>query len=96
MDVSDNRRDKIMPDNLKELKALKTSYKKCFESEDGKKVIKDLEKRCFDKTTTFTGDALQTVFQEGTRSMLLHINSMRDMSNIQEGGNASISSGEEI
>lgn len=69
--------------DLEKLKAIKTAYKKCFESDDGKKVLGDLTKRCFAKQSTFTGEALTMAYNEGTRSILLHINSMIDFTNLK-------------
>lgn len=66
-------------DNLQQLKDLKVAYRKCFESEDGKKVLSDLERKYFIKDTIFNKDPYVTVFNEGTRSVVLHINHMRDM-----------------
>jgi len=69
---------------LKDLKALKTSYKKTFETEDGKKVLQDLQRRCFAKQSTFVVDPFLMAFNGGTRSVLLYIESMMDMSNIKD------------
>jgi len=75
-----------MSDELNQLKALKTSYKKCFETDDGKKVLADLKKRCFYNDTTLYSDltGLQMAFNEGTRSVVLDIESMSDLSTIKE------------
>ncbi len=70
-------------EGLEKIRALKSSYKKCFESEDGKVVLEDLKKECFVKHTTFTGEAIQTVYNEGIRSNFLYIQEMMDMSNIE-------------
>ncbi len=74
-----------MPTDLEQIKSIKLAYKKCFETDPGKKVLDDLKRRCFVRRSTFTGDALDTIFNEGTRSMLLHIESMMNMDNINEG-----------
>ena len=66
-------------DNLQQLKDLKVAYKNCFESEDGKKVLADLERRCFIKERTFSPDTHLTAYNEGTRGVVLYINQMRDM-----------------
>lgn len=69
-----------MPDsNEQKLKDLKVAYRKCFESEDGKKVLADLERRCFITYTTFTPDPYVSAFQEGSRSVVLHIKQAMDM-----------------
>ena len=64
--------------NLQQLKDLKVAYRKCFETEDGKKVLKDLERRCFLTYTTFNADPYVSAFQEGTRSVVLHIKQAMD------------------
>ena len=65
-----------MPTNLEQLKALKKSYLNTFNSESGKKVLKDLERHCFIKGTTFSEKSLRLAFNEGQRSIYLHINTM--------------------
>ena len=61
----------------KQIKELREAYKKIFESDDGKVVIKDLEKRChFMSTTNVKGDSHESAYMEGQRSVLLFIKSM--------------------
>ena len=61
----------------KQIKELREAYKKIFESNDGKLVIKDLEKRChFMSTTNVKGDSHESAYMEGQRSVLLFIKSM--------------------
>ena len=62
-----------MENNAERLKGLREDYKKTFESEEGKKVLKDLEKVCMFNTTTFDKEALVMAFQEGLRTVYLHI-----------------------
>lgn len=66
-------------EHIEKLQALKTDYINTFSSESGKKVLKDLVDRCFVKNTTFAGDVNQMIFNEGTRSIILHIKSMIDL-----------------
>jgi len=66
-------------DNLQQLKDLKVAYKNCFDGEDGKKVLTDLERRCFIKERTFSPDTHLTAYNEGTRGVVLYINQMRDV-----------------
>lgn len=73
-----------MPNHEQEIKDLKVSYRKCFESEEGKKVLKDLERRCFGKDRTFTQDPYITAFNEGTRSAFLYIQNMMEDNDGQE------------
>ena len=61
----------------KQIKGLKEAYKRIFESDDGKIVVKDLEKRChFMSTTNVKGDSHESAYMEGQRSVLLFIKSM--------------------
>ena len=65
--------------NLQQLKDLKVAYKNCFDGENGKKVLADLERRCFIKERTFSPDTHLTAYNEGTRGVVLYINQMRDI-----------------
>ncbi len=68
-----------MPDGMQKIEELKKSYMATFNSESGKKVLADLEKKCHTKNTTFAGDANRMIFREGQRSIYLHIKSMMEM-----------------
>ena len=62
---------------IKEIKKLKETYKIVFESDQGKFVMDDLEKRChFWSTTNVKGDSHESAYMEGQRSVLLFIKSM--------------------
>ena len=65
--------------NEQKLKAKREDYKKTFETEEGKRVLKDLEQVCLFKTSTFDKDALTMAFQEGLRGVYLHINTIINM-----------------
>lgn len=66
-----------MPENNAEkLKGLRNDYKKIFESEEGKRILEDLAKICHYRTPTFDKDALVMAFQEGLRTVYLHITTM--------------------
>jgi hypothetical protein len=57
-----------------DLKQLNIAYKQVFNSDNGKKVLEDLEKRCSYHTTThIKGDSHESAFLEGTRSVILFI-----------------------
>ena len=61
----------------KYLQELQTDYKTVFNSDEGIRVIADLEKRCHFKTTTnIKGDSHESAYMEGQRSVLLFIKSM--------------------
>ena len=61
----------------KQIKGLREAYKQIFNSDDGKVVISDLEKRChFMSTTNVKGDSHESAYMEGQRSVLLFIKSM--------------------
>ena len=63
--------------NSKDLEQLNIAYKQVFESDNGKKVLEDLEKRCsFHTTTHIKGDSHESAFLEGTRSVILFIKNM--------------------
>ena len=68
-----------MEDNSQKLKERREDYKKVFESEEGKRVLKDLEKVCMYRSTTFDKDALIMAFQEGLRAVYLHITTVMSM-----------------
>ena len=59
------------------LEALKTNYKYIFNTDEGKEVLADLEKRChYHSTTNVKGDSHESAYMEGQRSVLLFIKSM--------------------
>ena len=56
---------------------LKTNYKYIFNTDEGKDVLADLEKRChYHSTTNVKGDSHESAYMEGQRSVLLFIKSM--------------------
>ena len=60
-----------------DLKQLNIAYKQVFNSDNGKKVLEDLEKRCsYHNTTHVKGDSHEGAFLEGTRSVILFIKNM--------------------
>ena len=61
----------------KYLQELQTDYKTVFNSDEGKRVLADLEKRChFLTTTNIKGDSHESAYMEGQRSVLLFIKQM--------------------
>ena len=61
----------------KQIKALREAYKQIFNSDEGKLVMSDLEKRChFMSTTNVKGDSHESAYMEGQRSVLLFIKKM--------------------
>ena len=69
--------DKIDQKTLDALKQLVIAYKQVFNSDNGKKVLDDLEKRCSYHTTTHVkGDSHESAFLEGTRFVILFIKNM--------------------
>ena len=61
----------------KKLKQLQTDYKTVFNTDEGERVIADLEKRChFLTTTNIKGDSHESAYMEGQRSVLLFIKQM--------------------
>ena len=64
-------------DQNKKLKELKNDYRITFNSEQGQRVLNDLEKRCHEFVTTFSKDnSHETAFLEGQRSTLIFIKAM--------------------
>ena len=59
------------------LKQLQNDFKTVFNSDEGKRVLADLEKRChFLTTTNIKGDSHESAYMEGHRSVLLFIKQM--------------------
>jgi|TARA_R110000822_G_scaffold105514_2_gene233330 hypothetical protein len=66
-----------MDQQNKELIQLRKNYRITFDSEEGKKVLNDLEKRCHEFVTTFSKDSsTETAFLEGQRSILIFLKAM--------------------
>ena len=56
---------------------LKKNYQYIFNTDEGKVVLSDLEKRChYHSTTNVKGDSHESAYMEGQRSVLLFIKSM--------------------
>jgi len=56
---------------------LKKNYEFIFNTDEGKEVLFDLEKRChYHATTNIKGDSHESAYMEGQRSVLLFIKSM--------------------
>ena len=67
---------------IKEIKQLREIYEIVFGSDQGKRVMEDLEKRChFWSTTNIKGDSHESAYMEGQRSVLLFIKSMLQKEN---------------
>lgn len=62
----------------KEIQKLKHLYRQTFiETDNGEKVLEDLEKRCNMHSSSYVaGDANATAFEEGKRAVILHIHNM--------------------
>ena len=66
-----------MDQQNKKLLELKKDYKIIFDSEEGRRVLNDLEKRCHEFVTTFSKDSsTETAFLEGQRSILIFLKAM--------------------
>ena len=64
------------------VKGLQKNYKFIFNTEEGKEVLTDLEKRChYHSTTNVKGDSHESAYMEGQRSVLLFIKSMLQKEN---------------
>ena len=56
-----------------EADVLQRSYQTLIDSEMGRRVLADIEARSYMRETSFTPDAQRTAFNEGRRSLALHI-----------------------
>ena len=66
----------------KKFLALIEDYKVVFGSENGKRVLSDLERRCHEFMTTHQkGDSHESAFLEGQRSILIFIKNAIKQSN---------------
>ncbi len=62
---------------MQEVLKLRAMYKSVFDTDNGQKILKDLEARCNWRSTSYVaGDPNATAFEEGKRAVLLHIHSM--------------------
>ena len=61
----------------KKLAQLRADYKIIFGSDEGKRVLDDISKRCHEfNTTHIKGDSHESAFFEGQRSILVFIKSI--------------------
>ncbi len=66
-----------MVDREKIIEQLKKDYQHIFSTDEGKRILSDLQRRCFFTTSTFVPDnANETFVREGQRSVVLHIINM--------------------
>ena len=64
------------------IKKLRDNYQYIFNTDEGKEVLSDLEKRChYHSTTNVKGDSHESAYMEGQRSVLLFIKSMLQKEN---------------
>tara|TARA_Y100001970_G_scaffold23205_2_gene27183 strand:- start:2849 stop:3067 length:219 start_codon:yes stop_codon:yes gene_type:complete len=64
-------------DREKIIEQLKKDYQHIFSTDEGKRILSDLQRRCFFTTSTFVPDnANETFVREGQRSVVLHIINM--------------------
>jgi len=66
-----------MDQQNKKLKQLQADYKFIFGSDEGKRVLEDLRKRCHIYSTTHVqGDSHESAYYEGQRSIVVFINNL--------------------
>ena len=59
------------------IEGLRKNYEYIFNTDEGKEVLVDLEKRChYHSTINVKGDSHESAYMEGQRSVLLFIKSM--------------------
>ena len=64
------------------VKKLRENYQYIFNTDEGKEVLSDLEKRChYHSTTNVKGDSHEIAYMEGQRSVLLFIKQMLQKEN---------------
>jgi len=63
----------VTPEDLEQLKA---AYNFVFDTDDGRRVLADLRRRCHAHTSTFSANANETFFNEGQRQVVLFIEDM--------------------
>ena len=64
------------------IKKLRDNYQYIFNTDEGKEVLADLEKRChYHSTTNVKGDSHESAYMEGQRSVLLFIKQMLQKEN---------------
>ena len=66
-----------MEQQNKKIKELQEDYKIVFGSDQGKKVLQDLKKRCHFYTTTHVqGDSHESAYYEGQRSIIVFVENL--------------------
>ena len=80
MQTQNNMQSEKQMENL--IKRLRDNYQHIFNTDEGKEVLSDLEKRChYHSTTNVKGDSHESAYMEGQRSVLLFIKSMLQKEN---------------
>lgn len=66
-----------MDPTFKKLAEIKADYKFIFNTDEGKRVLEDLSKRCHEFNTTHVkGDSHESAYYEGQRSIFVFIKSI--------------------
>ena len=59
------------------IEGLRKNYEYIFNTDEGKEILSDLERRChYHSTTNVKGDSHESAYMEGQRSVILFIKSM--------------------
>lgn len=79
--VTQKSEEALAEEQMGKIEQLKKDYISTFSSEAGKKVLKDLERRCFTNKTTFpqNATALNLALNEGMRFVVVYIKNMINM-----------------
>ena len=83
----DNNNKKQIRELEKSIAENQQLYRRVFDTVDGKMVLEDLAKRCFENYTSFdANNPYQTSFNEGRRSVYKHIINLlnRDLKELLE------------
>jgi len=78
---------------MHDIMTLHQCYLRCFEGEAGQAVLNDLEARAFVRGTSFSSDPQRAAYNEGRRSLALHIRRMLDRT-VFAGGDGRQAAGE--
>jgi hypothetical protein len=69
----------VEKNSAERIKGLRADYCKIFDTEEGKRVLKDLEAKCMNKTSVFDKDSLVMAYQTGLRDVYLSITNLMSL-----------------
>jgi len=69
----------MIENNAERLKGIRNDYKKIFETEEGKRALKNIEENCFADTSVFNKEPIIMAYQCGARDVYLGIVKLMNM-----------------